>query len=427
MKWSALALAILSAVSAGCRARGDLYRWDGDRLAAGMTPDHILCHGGRIYLADNARILSLDERTGRLLWQFDNVSKHPAFHSPTRQGTACFQRGRLHPCWIGSIAVAGGRLFANEIFAGNLMVFDLDEPGPPTRLKMPDQGQLAAAPSGSEVYYASNEAAFYRIDARSLEPLRVPYPTGAKGIGGVLAGPDGRKLYLAIQRGARKAGAEAPPTAAGPSNPLKQLYSGPLLAEYDLAEDRYDHLASIGDTRFERGDDASIPTSLSLSEDGRSLYVTLCQCGIGVHVYDVGDHCLRVPLALPDAPGGNWPNCWRSAQIGKGLYVTLGHQTHLVRVSLADGSITRMGASGKAICRSGTSLYVAAPGGIRRINHDKGTRATRPAGLPAWRETAPAMAPAESTVKDRQRRGAALPRGGQAKALVQRGRGSTIH
>ena len=75
----------------------------------------------------------------------------------------------------------------------------------------------------------------------------------------------------------------APPAITGTANPLKQSFSGPLLAEYDLVKKRYVALQSIGDTRFERGDDTSIPTSLCMSEDGTSLYVTLWQCGIGVH------------------------------------------------------------------------------------------------------------------------------------------------
>ena len=230
------------------------------------------------------------------------------------------------------------------------------------RLKMPDQGVLTAAPSGKEAYYASNEDAFYRIDARSLQAYRVPYPRGARGIGGAVVSPDGRTLYLAIQRGARETGAKAPPSVAGLAN-----RSGPLLAEYDLVERRYVALRSIGDTRVERVDDASIPTSLCLSEDGRSLYITLWQCGIGVHVYDVADHCLREPIVLPDAPGLNWPICWTAAQDGNDLYVTLDHQTHLVRVDIARGRSTEMGTSGKAICRGGGNLYISIPEGIRRI------------------------------------------------------------
>jgi sugar lactone lactonase YvrE len=140
-----------------------------------------------------------------------------------------------------------------------------------------------------------------------------------------------------------------------------------MLAEYNLAEQRYVALRSIGDTRFERGDDASIPTSLCLSQDGKSLYITLWQCGIGVHIYDLADHCLRKPLNLPDVPGLQWPNCWTSDQVGKYLYVTLNHQTHLVRVDIATAQITELGPSDKALCRSGRDLYVAAPRGIRKI------------------------------------------------------------
>ena len=92
-----------------------------------------------------------------------------------------------------------------------------------------------------------------------------------------------------------------------------------------------------------------------------------------MHVYDVGDHCLRGPLVLPDAPGWSWPNCWRSVQAGNTLYVTLNHQTHLVRVDLAGGEIAEMGACGKALCRSGPNLYVATSNGIRRIRLQGGS------------------------------------------------------
>ena len=369
MRWAALFLATMAAVLTGCQGGEKLFEWSGDQLAVGIRPQHMACQDGRLYLAGGANILVLDEKTGRLLRRFDEFAKYGAwFDEPDPQGNASWQRGEWHPCHVGAIAVAGGRLFAVEVFAGNLLVFDLSEWGPPMRLKMPDQGVLAAAPSGQEIYYAGNsENAFYRIDARSLRASRVPYPKGARGIGAALVSPDGRTLYLAIQRGSREAEAEPPPAVAGSANPMEQSYSGPLLAEYDLTARCYAALRSIGDTRVERGDDASIPTSLCLSEDGRSLYITLWQCGIGVHVYDVGDHCLRKPLVLPDAPGWSWPNCWTSAQAGNDLYVTLTHQTHLLRVDISGGQITEMGASGKAICRSGRNLYVATGNGIRRI------------------------------------------------------------
>jgi hypothetical protein len=363
MRWIVVFLAMMAAFSAGCQDCQDVSGWSGDQLAVGIRPEHIVCRDGRLYIAGGTHILVLDEKTGRLLRRFDGLSRYGAWRDDRdADGNVVCARGEWHPCHVGAIAVAGNRLFATEVFAGDLLVFDLDAWGAPMRLKMPDQGVLAAAPSGKEAYYASNEDAFYRIDARSLQAYRVPYPRGARGIGGALVSPDGRTLYLAIQRGAREAGAKAPPSIAGLAN-----RSGPLLAEYDLVERRYVALRSIGDTRVERDDDASIPTSLCVSDDGKSLYITLWQCGIGVHVYDVADHCLREPIVLPDAPGLNWPNCWSAAQAGNDLYVTLDHQTHLVRVNIARGRSTEMGTSDKAICRGGGNLYISISNGIRRI------------------------------------------------------------
>ena len=367
MRWAAVFLGMMAAFSAGCQGREEVVGWSGDELAVGIRPEHIVCQNGRLYIAGGTHILALDEETGKLLRRFDGFSMYEAWRDERDpDGNVVCARGELHPCHVGAIAVAGNRLFATELFAGNLLVLDLDTWGPPMRLKMPDQGVLAAAPSGREVYYASNEEAFYRIDARSLQAYRVPYPKGARGIGGALVSPDGRTLYLAIQRGARDAGAKAPPSVppsvAGPAN-----RSGPLLAEYDLTERRYVALRSIGDTRVQRVDDASIPTSLCLSQDGKSLYITLWQCGIGMHVYDVADHCLREPIVLPDASGLNWPNCWSAAQAGNDLYVTLDHQTHLVRADIVRGQITELGKSDKAVCRSGNNLYVSISNGIRRI------------------------------------------------------------
>ena len=271
MRWTVSVLAMMAAIAAGCQSHEkmleqsgeNLNEWSGERLDVGITPEHIVCRDGRLYLAGRTQVLVLDEKTGRLLRRFDGLSRYAAYYPSGPEGNPSPQRGELHPCWIGSIAVGGGKLFANEVFAGSLLVWDLDNSGPPLRLKMPDQGKLVAAPSGREVYYASNRDAFYRIDVRSLQPTLIPYPKGSKGIGGVLVSPDGLRLYLAIGRGAREAGAEAPAAVAGSVNPLKATFSGPLLAEYNLAEDRYEALRSIGDTRLERGgDDASIPTSL---------------------------------------------------------------------------------------------------------------------------------------------------------------------
>jgi hypothetical protein len=365
MRWTVSLLPMMAALAAGCQGSG-LVEWSGEHVDVGAAPEHIVWEGGRLYLASGRQVLVLDEGTGRLLRRFSDVSMYVAYDPADPNANCPAQKGQLHPCQIGSIAVAGGKLFANEVFAGNLMVWRLDESGPPVRVRMPDQGRLVAARSGREVYYAGKDA-FYRIDVHSLQPTRVSYPKGSKGVGGVLASPDGRMLYLAIARGAREGGAQAPPEVAGPANPLEQTYSGPLLAEYDLVERRYIALRSIGDTTVARGDDASIPTSLCLSEDGKSLYITLWQCGIGVHVYDVGDHCLRKPLVLNAVPGLKWPNCWRSVQAGKDIYVTLNHQSHLVRIDIATGHVTEMGESGKALCRNGPCLYVASSTGIRRI------------------------------------------------------------
>lgn len=369
MRWMVAASMIMTAIGTGCQDGEKPFGWSGDQLAVGISPEHMVCQDGRLYIAGGTHLLVLDEKTGSLLRRFDDFAKYGAwFDELDAQGSVSQARGEWHPCHVGAIAVAAGKVFVAEVFAGNLLVLDLSTSGQPVRLKMPDQGVLVAVPSGREIYYASNsENAFYRIDARSLQAHRVPYPKGAHGIGAALVSPNGRTLYLAIQRGAREAGAEAPSDTAGPANPVKQTFSGPLLAEYDLVARCYVALRSIGDTRVERDDDASIPTSLCLSDDGKSLYITLWQCGVGVHVYDVGDHCLRKPLLLPDARGWNWPNCWMSAQAGNDLYATLSHDTHLVRLAMPGGQVTEMGPSGKAICRNGRTLYVSTANGVRRI------------------------------------------------------------
>ncbi len=374
MKRALIMLAALVLI-AGCQAN----RWEDDRLELGMTPGRMVCDGGRLYVADRQRVLVVDEATGRVLRQFDGVERYPVYEESTRRGGLEAGRegeafdpglpepGTLHPCRIGSIAVAGGKLFANEIFAGNLLIWDLARPGAPARLKMPDQGELVAAPGGKEVYYASNGTAFFRIDTRTDRPTRVRYPTGAKGIGAARVGPDGRMLYLALQRGAQAAGA-TPPLRPDWSNGMGR--TGPLLAVYDLVEQRYVGLHGIGDTRFARSDDASIPTSLSFSEDGTTLYITLWQCGVGVHVFDVRDRRLLDPLVLPDTRRNGdtqFPECWDAAQRGDHLYVVQGHDPRLVRVDLRDGSVAPVARSGKTVCRNAETIYVAVSRGIQRI------------------------------------------------------------
>jgi hypothetical protein len=174
---------------------------------------------------------------------------------------------------VGSMAVAGDKLFVAQLFSDFLLIYDLRTRELLQKLPVGGEGALAASPDGRHVYFGSNkESAFAIIDAATYEYRKIAYPKIPSGIGrGCLVAkvaPDGAKLYLGIQR----------PT--------------PFLAVYDLRENRYEKLVHLYEPEWEddEGTKTGIVADLAFSDDGKLLFVAMFQSVRGIFVVDCTTH-----------------------------------------------------------------------------------------------------------------------------------------
>jgi len=160
------------------------------------------------------------------------------------------------------------------VFGGCVAVYDEKTLEQLHLLPVGGEGALAASPDGKQVYFASNEKPqFCIIDTSSHAVRTVGYPSGGHGIGSVAVSPDGRRLFLGIQRD------RAPLEAGMPAGGFS------FLAAYDLKAKEYVgtlYLAQLGEGG--KSDDA-IPGQMAFGPDGR-LYVGMFQSRVGIHVID---------------------------------------------------------------------------------------------------------------------------------------------
>lgn len=202
---------------------------------------------------------------------------------------AVLDRGRRKPRRVqaanpGESVVANGKVFVGLVF-DKVVVLDRDTLKEVRRLPLVGDGCFAASPDGKTVYYATNSRnEFHIIDTATFRFKTVPYPAGGRGIGhGSLAvAPDGKRLYLGIQRG------------QGPNGNC-------FLAVYDLAKDDYAGTVALFQTDQAGGSDDSIPAGMAFSPDGRLLYVGMMQCLVGVRVIDT--QALRIANNVWFQPG----------------------------------------------------------------------------------------------------------------------------
>jgi hypothetical protein len=310
-------------------------------ISLDIRPDNILVDKGRIYISSwyDKQILVLDETTGEQLHRYDSFD---TFEATVRQmnddGEVIGETKQLRRSRPGAMVLAGDKLFVLQSFAQSILVLHAPTMQPTARIMVTrSEGRLVVAPNKRHVYFACNlERAFYVIDSICFSSRRVSYPENAHGIGALAVAPDGRRLYLGIQRGAREAGADPPAKAAGPANPLKQTFSGPLLAVYDLVAQKYLTIKSIGDTLKARGDDSSLPAAMTFSRDGQLLFVAMGQCMAGVHVFNTESNDLLRPITFASRHRYfRWPGCRDIAlQCGK-LFVVVGSNNELAIVDEA--------------------------------------------------------------------------------------------
>lgn len=297
-------------------------------------PSDILHYDGRLYVTsfNDRKIWVIDATTGRELQRyekFDHYMKNVKERND--EGNITGERTERRQACAGDMVIARDKLFVEQVFCNSLLVLNKDTLHPIGRVETEGSGDMIASPDGKKLYFASNSERHFRIiDVMTYEQEEVAYPKGGRGIGSIAVSPDGKRLYLGIQRGAGVAGADAPSEVAGPVNPLNQP-STALLAIYDLVQERYVALKSIGDTLEVRADDSSLPSAFAFSTDGLTLYIAMGQCMAGVHVLDTVSNELRRPITFASMHKGfPWPGCTDIACEDGNIYVTVGSNHELV-------------------------------------------------------------------------------------------------
>lgn len=235
------------------------------------VPETLLVHQDRLFVAcfhgSNLSVFDTNTRqeTHQLFFDAYEVPANPKAGTP---------RG-VHRCPPGDLVVANGKVFVGQVFSDQVLVLDLKTLWVVKRLPLGGQGHFAAAADGKTVYYASNEKnAFHIIDTETYQYRTVAYPPGGRGIGCVALGPDGKRLYLGIQRGGK-----AP-------DGVERTGGNAFLAVYDLAKNAYAGTAYLAQRTQGDNSDDSIPYRLVFSPDGRLLYVGMFQSLAGVQVLD---------------------------------------------------------------------------------------------------------------------------------------------
>ncbi len=178
-------------------------------------------------------------------------------------------------CPPGDLVAANGKLFVGQLFSDFLVVFDIATLWVVKRIPIEGEGFFAAAADGKTVYFASNRKnEFSIIDTETYRFKTIAYPTGGRGIGSIALSPDGKRLYLGIQRG-------------GKAPDGKEHGGGnSFLAVYDLTKEAYTRSLYLAQILPSGDSDDSIPRKLLFSRDGRRLYAGMSQSLAGIQVID---------------------------------------------------------------------------------------------------------------------------------------------
>jgi DNA-binding beta-propeller fold protein YncE len=179
----------------------------------------------------------------------------------------------------GSMAIAEGRLFVGQVFSEFLLVIDIETQSIVKRIHIPGggEGELTVSPDEKTIFFGSNkENQFYKIDSATYQLDTILYPSGGRGCMSIAVHPNGRFLYIGIQRG-------------GVLNEMSYSGGNCFLAVYDLERKSYLTTIYLAEVYSGQSDD-STPACIAVDPDGERIYIGMFQSKRGICVIDANSH-----------------------------------------------------------------------------------------------------------------------------------------
>ncbi len=173
------------------------------------------------------------------------------------------------------MAIAEGKLFVGQVFSEFLLVIDIATQSIVKRIYLPGggEGQITASPDQKTLYFASNKKnQFYIIDSATYKYKAVPYPSGGHGCMSISTHPNGKLLYIGIQRG-------------GTLNGKSYFGGNCFLAIYDITNRVYLKTLYLAEVINGRSDD-STPACIEIDPNTHKIYVGMFQSLRGICVID---------------------------------------------------------------------------------------------------------------------------------------------
>lgn len=182
----------------------------------------------------------------------------------------------------GSMTIADGRLFVAQVFSEFVLAIDIETRAIVKRIPVSGggEGELASSPDGRKVYFASNKVpTLFIIDSATYEFENVPYPSG-RGCLSISAHPNGKTLYMGIQRGTQ---------------------SRCFLAIYDIENKRYEKELYLAEIINGRSDDSS-PICINFDPENERLYIGMFQSRRGIYRIDTRTYEIIDNIAFKPNP-----------------------------------------------------------------------------------------------------------------------------
>ncbi|MFZ2630728.1 MAG: restriction endonuclease [Desulfosalsimonadaceae bacterium] len=235
----------------------------------GSRPQHLLKYGNCLISANwGSGTISIIDPKNRTIVRTIDLDNYEAKSPVTGERII-----RKYP--PGNMAIAEGKLFVGQVFSEFLLVIDIETQSIVKRIYLPGggEGQIAASPDQKTLYFASNkENQFYVIDSATYKYKTVSYPSIGRGCMSISTHPNGKILYIGIQRGGRLNG--------------KSYFGGNcFLAIYDLKNSSYLKTLYLAEIINGRSDDAT-PACIEIDPEAQKIYVGMFQSLRGICVID---------------------------------------------------------------------------------------------------------------------------------------------